>query len=49
MYKEKKAEIDSDKLGFAQEVLNLVGPDLKKVGLTLKGRIKQTQSTSRDN
>ncbi len=29
------AEIDSDKLGFAQEVLNLVGPDLKKVGLTL--------------
>lgn len=43
------AEIDSDKLGFAQEVLNLVGPDLKKVGLTLKGRIKQTQSTSRDN
>ena len=29
------AEIDSDKLGFAQEVLNLVGTDLKKVGLTL--------------
>jgi uncharacterized membrane protein YqiK len=29
------AEIDSDKLGFAQEVLNLVEPDLKKVGLTL--------------
>ncbi|MEB3830407.1 SPFH domain-containing protein [Phormidium sp. CCY1219] len=29
------AEIDSDKLGFAQEVLNLIGPDLKKVGLTL--------------
>jgi uncharacterized membrane protein YqiK len=28
-------EIDSDKLGFAQEVLNLIGPDLKKVGLTL--------------
>ncbi|MFB2920024.1 flotillin family protein [Aerosakkonema funiforme] len=29
------AEIDSDKLGFAQEVLNLVEPDLKRVGLTL--------------
>jgi len=29
------AEIDSDKLGFAQEVLNLVQQDLKKVGLTL--------------
>ncbi len=29
------AEIDSDKLGFAQEVLNLIEPDLKKVGLTL--------------
>ncbi|MEA5618256.1 SPFH domain-containing protein [Cronbergia sp. UHCC 0137] len=29
------AEMDSDKLGFAQEVLNLVDPDLKKVGLTL--------------
>ncbi|MEO1131967.1 MAG: flotillin family protein [Cyanobacteria bacterium J06639_1] len=29
------AEIDSDKLGFAQEVLNIVEPDLKKVGLTL--------------
>ncbi|MEA5514965.1 flotillin family protein, partial [Nodularia sp. UHCC 0506] len=29
------AEIDSDKLGFAQEVLNLMGADLKKVGLTL--------------
>ena len=29
------AEIDSDKLGFAQEVLNLMGSDLKKVGLTL--------------
>jgi uncharacterized membrane protein YqiK len=26
------AEIDSDKLGFAQEVLNLIEPDLKKVG-----------------
>ena len=29
------AEIDSDKLGFAQEVLNLMQQDLKKVGLTL--------------
>jgi uncharacterized membrane protein YqiK len=29
------AEIDSDKLGFAQEVLNLMQPDLSKVGLTL--------------
>jgi uncharacterized membrane protein YqiK len=29
------AEIDSDKLGFAQEVLNLVQQDLNKVGLTL--------------
>lgn len=29
------AEIDSDKLGFAQEVLNLMQYDLKKVGLTL--------------
>ncbi|GAB1539687.1 flotillin family protein [Scytonema sp. NUACC21] len=29
------AEIDSDKLGFADEVLNLTQPDLKKVGLTL--------------
>ena len=29
------ADIDSDKLGFAQEVLNLIEPDLKKVGLTL--------------
>ncbi|MEG3435504.1 SPFH domain-containing protein [Pannus brasiliensis CCIBt3594] len=29
------AEIDSDKLGFAQEVFNLIQPDLKKVGLTL--------------
>ena len=29
------AETDSDKLGFAQEVLNLIEPDLKKVGLTL--------------
>ena len=29
------AEIDSDKLGFAQEVLNLMQPDLAKVGLTL--------------
>lgn len=29
------AEIDSDKLGFAQEVLNLMQHDLKKVGLTL--------------
>lgn len=29
------AEIDSDKLGFAQEVLNLMQHDLRKVGLTL--------------
>ncbi len=29
------AYLDSDKLGFAQEVLNLIEPDLKKVGLTL--------------
>jgi uncharacterized membrane protein YqiK len=29
------AEIDSDKLGFAYEVLNLIEQDLKKVGLTL--------------
>jgi uncharacterized membrane protein YqiK len=29
------AEVDSDKLGFAQEVLNLVQQDLGKVGLTL--------------
>ncbi|MGF1488161.1 MAG: flotillin family protein [Prochloraceae cyanobacterium] len=29
------AEIDSDKLGFADEVLNLIQLDLKKVGLTL--------------
>ena len=29
------AEIDSDKLGFADEVLNLIQRDLKKVGLTL--------------
>ncbi|BCX12570.1 MAG: hypothetical protein KatS3mg067_1508 [Thermosynechococcus sp.] len=29
------AEIDSDKLGFAQEVLNLMQQDLQKVGLTL--------------
>lgn len=29
------AEIDSDKLGFAQEVFSLIQPDLKKVGLTL--------------
>lgn len=33
--KKSLAEIDSDKLGFAQEVLNLIEPDLKKVGLTL--------------
>ncbi|MGB6168043.1 MAG: SPFH domain-containing protein [Geitlerinemataceae cyanobacterium] len=31
----KLADIDSDKLGFAQEVLNLIEPDLKKIGLTL--------------
>uniref|UniRef100_B8HS01 Band 7 protein n=1 Tax=Cyanothece sp. (strain PCC 7425 / ATCC 29141) TaxID=395961 RepID=B8HS01_CYAP4 len=29
------AEVDSDKLGFAQEVLNLMQQDLGKVGLTL--------------
>lgn len=29
------AEVDSDKLGFAEEVLNLIQQDLKKVGLTL--------------
>ncbi|OLP17587.1 flotillin [Leptolyngbya sp. 'hensonii'] len=29
------AEIDSDKLGFAQEVLNLMQQDISKVGLTL--------------
>ncbi|ERT05323.1 SPFH domain / Band 7 family protein [Lyngbya aestuarii BL J] len=29
------AYLDSDKLGFAQEVLNLIEPDLKKIGLTL--------------
>jgi uncharacterized membrane protein YqiK len=29
------AEIDSDKLGFADEVLNLIQQDLRKVGLTL--------------
>lgn len=29
------AEIDSDKLGFADAVLNLIQQDLKKVGLTL--------------
>lgn len=29
------AEIDSDKLGFADEVLNLIQQDLKKIGLTL--------------
>lgn len=28
-------EIDSDKLGFAEEVLNLIQQDLRKVGLTL--------------
>lgn len=34
--KEKSiAEIDSDKLGFAQAVLNLIQPELRKVGLTL--------------
>ncbi|MGD1715410.1 flotillin family protein [Dapis sp. BLCC M172] len=33
--KKKLAEIDSDKLGFADEVFNLIQPDLKKVGLTL--------------
>jgi len=33
--KKSLAEIDSDKLGFADEVLNLIQPDLKKVGLTL--------------
>ncbi|MFB6277616.1 MAG: SPFH domain-containing protein [Halothece sp.] len=29
------AEIDSDKLGFAEEVQNLVAPDLKQIGITL--------------
>ncbi|MDB9312668.1 SPFH domain-containing protein [Spirulina sp. CS-785/01] len=33
--RKKLAEIDSDKLGFADEVLNLIQQDLKKVGLTL--------------
>lgn len=33
--KKKLAEVDSDKLGFADEVLNLIQADLKKVGLTL--------------
>ncbi|BFM38690.1 flotillin family protein [Synechocystis sp. LKSZ1] len=33
--KKKLAELDSDKLGFADEVLNLIQNDLKKVGLTL--------------
>ncbi len=33
--KKSIAEIDSDKLGFADEVLNLIQQDLKKVGLTL--------------
>jgi len=33
--KKSLAEIDSDKLGFADEVLNLIQQDLKKVGLTL--------------
>ncbi len=33
--KKKIAEIDSDKLGFADAVLNLIQQDLRKVGLTL--------------
>ncbi|WP_338116543.1 flotillin family protein [Synechocystis salina] len=33
--KKKLAELDSDKLGFADEVLNLIQGDLRKVGLTL--------------
>ncbi|NEO08273.1 MAG: flotillin family protein [Moorea sp. SIO3I8] len=33
--KKNLAEIDSDKLGFADEVLNLIQQDLRKVGLTL--------------
>jgi uncharacterized membrane protein YqiK len=33
--KKSISEIDSDKLGFADEVLNLIQQDLKKVGLTL--------------
>ncbi|NEP11703.1 MAG: flotillin family protein [Symploca sp. SIO2C1] len=33
--KKSLAEIDSDKIGFADEVLNLIQQDLKKVGLTL--------------
>jgi uncharacterized membrane protein YqiK len=33
--KKEIREIDSDKLGFAEEVLNLIQQDLRKVGLTL--------------
>ncbi len=33
--KKSIAEIDSDKLGFAEEVLDLIQQDLRKVGLTL--------------
>ncbi len=33
--KKSIAEIDSDKLGFAEEVLSLIQQDLRKVGLTL--------------
>ncbi|MBD2100721.1 flotillin family protein [Leptolyngbya sp. FACHB-261] len=33
--KKSLSEIDSDKLGFAQEVLDLIQPDLEKLGLTL--------------
>jgi len=33
--KKSIAEIDSDKIGFADEVFNLIQRDLKKVGLTL--------------
>lgn len=46
-------EIDSDKLGFAQEVLNLMEQDLKKVGLTLNNiaisEIEESNSYDSDN
>lgn len=46
-------EIDSDKLGFAQEVLNLMEQDLKKVGLTLNNiaisEIEESDSYDPDN
>ncbi|AFY64723.1 flotillin family protein [Geitlerinema sp. PCC 7407] len=47
------AEIDSDKLGFAQEVLNLIEPDIKKVGLTLNNiaisEIEESNTYDTDN